>query len=601
MKKWAEWLLVAGALCMGMAGCGSEEKNTSNADAEQKSETASETREEGQAPEQTDTEGSEEAELQTTESDHAETGLTFADLVALQFEFCSGAGGWSTDFTIEKDGSFSGVYHDSDMGDTGDGYPNGTMYYCNFSGHFTNLTKVDDDTYEMSLADISYQNTVGDTEILDDMLYVYTDVYGLEGTDTFRIYLPGTPREKLTEDEWFWIAAGNESETELTMTVIVNEPNEYGIYSYERSTPSEEAQGIYNSLLNYNDELEQQLQSASTQQEMNEITAQMYQNSDDSLNQIWHIVKYNSDETEFAQILEEQKSWITEKEAEAEERRQALLAEREKKEKEEYAKKIQQDRIELMRLKQGIITESDTIYEEKEEKPKMSFWKKLGNFLYHSKWWLGITVFIVGVFVFLIVDYVTKVRPDMIVLLITDDTEMQNHRQQLEEYLEQFTDDENGDGKVHVDIYPIPVSDNIDDMDYFTGNSTKLSAEFQMGEAVMVITDAKANEYIMADETLTDLSEKYTGHENIRGNGYYLRHTDFATKIDYPGNVDRDLSIGLRAPVKTSDSKEKMQKTYDVAEKVLLRVMDDLDNTTEPEDIVTTEPAETAVTTTKED
>ena len=288
MKKWAEWLLVAGALCMGMAGCGSEEKNTSNADAEQKSETASETREEGQAPEQTDTEGSEEAELQTTESDHAETGLTFADLAALQFEFCSGAGGWSTDFTIEKDGSFSGVYHDSDMGDTGDGYPNGTMYYCNFSGHFTNLTKVDDDTYEMSLADISYQNTVGDTEILDDMLYVYTDVYGLEGTDTFRIYLPGTPREKLTEDEWFWIAAGNESETELTMTVIVNEPNEYGIYSYERSTPSEEAQGIYN-----------------------------------SLNQIWHIVKYNSDETEFAQILEEQKSWITEKEAEAEQIRAA--------------------------------------------------------------------------------------------------------------------------------------------------------------------------------------------------------------------------------------------------------------------------------------
>ena len=47
MKKWAEWLLVAGALCMGMAGCGSEEKNTSNADAEQNSENASEIREEG--------------------------------------------------------------------------------------------------------------------------------------------------------------------------------------------------------------------------------------------------------------------------------------------------------------------------------------------------------------------------------------------------------------------------------------------------------------------------------------------------------------------------------------------------------------------------
>ena len=72
------------------------------------------------------------------------------------------------------------------------------------------------------------------------------------------------------------------------------------------------------------------------------------------------------------------------KEAEAEERRQEILAEREKKEKEAYAKKIQQDRIELMRLKQGIITESDTIYEEKEEKPKLSFWKKISNFLYHN-------------------------------------------------------------------------------------------------------------------------------------------------------------------------------------------------------------------------
>ena len=257
-----------------------------------------------------------------------------------------------------------------------------------------------------------------------------------------------------------------------------------------------------------------------------------------------------------------------------------------------------------MRLKQGIITESDTIYEEKEEKPKLSFWKKISNFLYHNKWWLGITVFIAGIFVFLIVDFVTKERPDMIVLLLTDDAEMQSHTQQLEEYLEQFTDDENGDGKVHVDVYPIPVSENINDMDYYTGNATKLSAEFQMGEAVMLFTDTRANDYIMASETLTDLSEKYPGHENIQKDGYYLRHTDFATKIDYPGNVDRDLAISLRKPVKTSDSKEKMQETYDVAEKVFLRIMDDLDNTTEPEDIVTTEPetiAVTTVTTAKED
>ncbi len=46
------------------------------------------------------------------------------------------------------------------------------------------------------------------------------------------------------------------------MTVIVNEPNEYGIYSYEEVNRVRGSQGIYNSLLSYNDELEQQLQSA---------------------------------------------------------------------------------------------------------------------------------------------------------------------------------------------------------------------------------------------------------------------------------------------------------------------------------------------------
>ncbi len=99
------------------------------------------------------------------------------------------------------------------------------------------------------------------------------------------------------------------------------------------------------------------------------------------------------------------------REAEEEARIRAIRAERERREKEEYAKKIQQERIELIRLKQGVITESDTIHEEKEEKPKLPFWKKVGNFFYHNKWWLGITTALVVIFTFLIVDYFSKVKP----------------------------------------------------------------------------------------------------------------------------------------------------------------------------------------------
>lgn len=280
------------------------------------------------------------------------------------------------------------------------------------------------------------------------------------------------------------------------------------------------------------------------------------------------------------------------REAEAEQRRQEIIAEREKKEKEAYAKKIQQDRIELMRLKQGIIAESETIREEQAEKVKLSPWKKVSNFFYHSKWWLIITVFIVGIFTYLIVDQIRRVKPDMIVMVLTDDAEIQARTQQLETYFEQFTDDENGDGKVHVDIYPIPVNEDIGANDYYTGDATKLSSQFHLGDSVLVLTDTKANEFISADNTLQDLTSLYPNSSNARGKGYYLRHTDFAVKIEYPGNVDRDLALSLRTPIKTYDSLEDMQENYDIAKKVLDRIVESLDGTEEPEDIPATKATE---------
>ncbi|MGN0632169.1 MAG: hypothetical protein ACI4JN_12675, partial [Ruminococcus sp.] len=93
------------------------------------------------------------------------------------------------------------------------------------------------------------------------------------------------------------------------------------------------------------------------------------------------------------------------REEEIEAKRQKILEERRKKQQEEYDRKIREERIELMRLKQGVISESETIHEEKEEKKKLSVWKKIGNFFYHSKWWLIMAVFIAATFGYLAVDY----------------------------------------------------------------------------------------------------------------------------------------------------------------------------------------------------
>lgn len=54
-----------------------------------------------------------------------------------RYGFSSGAGAWGTYFYLEKDGTFTGRFHDSEMGETGDGYPNGTVYISEFSGKFS--------------------------------------------------------------------------------------------------------------------------------------------------------------------------------------------------------------------------------------------------------------------------------------------------------------------------------------------------------------------------------------------------------------------------------------------------------------------------------
>lgn len=255
-----------------------------------------------------------------TTADNQSRDLTFEDLSHYAFQFCSGAGGWSTDFEIEKDGSFKGNYHDSDMGDTGENYENGTRYICGFSGNFTGLTKINDYTYEMKMENLTYEETPGKEEIADGVKYIYTDVYGLEGTDTFKVYLPGAPVSDLSEEEYFWVRTANENGAEesqdtLTIPVIVNEKMEYGIYSYKRMTPYEEAKSTLTTYQASYDAAEEELKKATTQSRLNDCSIQMYDISDSCLNEIWNLVKYNTSEEKFNEILNEQRKWIADKEA----------------------------------------------------------------------------------------------------------------------------------------------------------------------------------------------------------------------------------------------------------------------------------------------
>ena len=157
----------------------------------------------------------------------------------LELIFASGAGAWGTSLTLSPDGSFSGEFSDSDMGDSDTNYPNGTRYLCNFEGKFTNLTQIDAFTWSLTLDTVSTE-VEPDTEWIEDGIrYIASTPYGLDGGTEFLLYLPGTPLNTLPEDFLFWwggngpaYLSGKWDGTELDCYGLRNTGTEDGFFTY---------------------------------------------------------------------------------------------------------------------------------------------------------------------------------------------------------------------------------------------------------------------------------------------------------------------------------------------------------------------------------
>ena len=119
----------------------------------------------------------------------------------LNMEFTSGAGGWSTEIKLNKDGSFKGTYHDSEMGDTGDGYPNGSMYYCTFSGKFKNIKKAGDYRYTMTLESLEVKDPENTEEVKDGIRWISAVPYGMEKGKEYVLFCPGFSIKKLPQNK----------------------------------------------------------------------------------------------------------------------------------------------------------------------------------------------------------------------------------------------------------------------------------------------------------------------------------------------------------------------------------------------------------------
>ena len=126
----------------------------------------------------------------------------FTSMAELEWTFCSGAGAWSTDMRIREDGSFRGEYHDSDMGDIADEYPDGTMYFCVFTGQMSFVEQVDEYCWRIHIDEVAVEPA--EETITDGIRYIPTDSYGISAGEDMLLYRPGTPVSLLSEEMQIW-------------------------------------------------------------------------------------------------------------------------------------------------------------------------------------------------------------------------------------------------------------------------------------------------------------------------------------------------------------------------------------------------------------
>lgn len=58
------------------------------------------------------------------------------------------------------------------------------MYYCKFSGRFANITKIDDNSYAMTLEELTKDESMGAEWIEDEVRFVLSDAHGMETART---------------------------------------------------------------------------------------------------------------------------------------------------------------------------------------------------------------------------------------------------------------------------------------------------------------------------------------------------------------------------------------------------------------------------------
>ena len=243
------------------------------------------------------------------------------------------------------------------------------------------------------------------------------------------------------------------------------------------------------------------------------------------------------------------------------------------------------DKRELLKLKQGLIEESETLQEERKVNYEVKgAGAKVSNFFYHYKWHVIVIAFFAVVLGFLIYSTVSKEKMDIRVLLTSNDGEtainMYYKSKDIELALEQYCPDFDNNGNVHVETYYINMSSGQGSSELQLANQTKLYGEVSVAIANIYIANRSLIEEIVGEDgdigaAFVDLSALYPDDPNIVDKYFYrVKGTAFADTAKYVETCPDDMYIVIRSDfegLKPRGDDEKMhhQRAMEVFDNII--------------------------------
>lgn len=222
-------------------------------------------------------------------------------------------------------------------------------------------------------------------------------------------------------------------------------------------------------------------------------------------------------------------------------------------------------RNEFIKLKQMQKGEISAESKSEEIVPK-TFQEKLQNFWYHFKWQTIFSVFLIGVIAVCVTQCASREKQDMFVVFLSYSQVLDAQIEKVEEYIEQYATDIDGNGKVAVQVVNCSFNQKSGNRQYTQAILQKLQSMIvSEPKAILFIVDEKGEEYI------NSISENgiFEKQSKLLDESFYIQCEG---KEDYEV-LPEDLMINYRRISETTMEKnEKAQEVYKAAQEVYNKI-----------------------------